>query len=44
MSTLITWHNTFSENENEDVEAHIPQYMGFQDKKRRHQDSKTKKP
>ena len=34
MSTLITWHNRFSENKNEAVEAHIP----------RHRDSKTKKP
>ena len=34
MSTLIMWHNRFSENENEAVEAHIP----------RHRDSKTKKP
>ena len=33
MSTLIMWHNRFSENENEAVEAHIP----------RHRDSKTKK-
>ena len=32
--TLIIWYNRFSENENEAVEAHIPQ----------HQDSKTKKP
>ena len=34
MSTLIMWHNRFSENENEAVEAHIP----------RHRDSKTKNP
>ena len=34
MSTLIMWHNRFSENENEAVESHIP----------RHRDSKTKKP
>ena len=34
MSTLIMWHNRFSKNENEAVEAHIP----------RHRDSKTKKP
>ena len=31
MSTLIMWHNRFSENGNEAVEAHIP----------RHRDSKT---
>ena len=34
MSTLIMWHNRFSENEKEAVEAPIP----------RHRDSKTKKP
>ena len=34
MLTLIMWHNRFSKNENEAVEAHIPQ----------HRDSKTKKP
>ena len=34
MSTLIMWHNRFTENENEAMEAHIP----------RHRDSKTKKP
>ena len=34
MSTLIMWHNRFSENENQAMEAHIP----------RHRDSKTKKP
>ena len=34
MSTLIMWHNRFSENENEAVEKPIP----------RHRDSKTKKP
>ena len=34
MSTLIMWHNRFSENENEAAEAHIP----------RTRDSKTKKP
>ena len=34
MSTLLIWHNRFSKNENEVVEAHIPQ----------HRDSKTKKP
>ena len=26
MSTLIMWHNRFSENENEAVEAHIPRH------------------
>ena len=34
MLTLIMWHNRFSENENQAVEAHIP----------RHRHSKTKKP
>ena len=34
MSTLIMWHNRFSENENEAMEAHIS----------RHRDSKPKKP
>ena len=34
MSTLITWHNRFTENENEPVETHTP----------RHRDSETKKP
>ena len=34
MLISIMWHNRFSENENEVVEAHIP----------RHRDSKTKKP
>ena len=33
MSTLIVWHNRFSDKENKTAEAHIP----------RHQDSKTKK-
>ena len=33
MSTLIKWHNRFSENENEAVKNHIP----------RHRDSKAKK-
>ena len=26
MLTLIMWHNRFSENENEAVEAHIPRH------------------
>ena len=34
MSTLIMWHNRFSENINEAAETHIP----------RHRDPKTKKP
>ena len=34
MLISIMWHNRFSENENEAVEAHVP----------RHRDSKTKKP
>ena len=33
MSTLIMWHNRFSESENEAAEVHIP----------RHRDPKTKK-
>ena len=44
MSTLIMWHNRFSENENEAVEAHIPRHRDSKTKKPRHRDSKTKKP
>ena len=44
MLTLIMWHNRFSENENEAVEAHIPRHRDSKTKKPRHRDSKTKKP
>ena len=44
MSTLIMWHNRFSENENEAVEAHIPRYQDSKIKKPRQRDSKAKKP
>ena len=44
MSTLIMWHNRFSENENETVEAHIPRHRDSKTKKPRHRDSKAKKP
>ena len=44
MSTLIMWHNRFSENENEAVEAHIPRHRDSKTKKPRHRDSKAKKP
>ena len=38
------WHNRFSENENEPVEAHIPRHWDSKTKKPRHRGSKTKKP
>ena len=38
------WHNRFSENENEVVEAHLPRYRDSQTKKPQHRDSKAKKP
>ena len=44
MSTLIMWHNRFSENENEAVETYIPRHWESKSKKPRHRDSKTKKP
>ena len=44
MLTLIIWHNRFSENEKETVEAHIPRHRDSKTKKPRHRDSKTKKP
>ena len=43
MSTLIMWHNRFSENENEAMEAHIPRHRDSKTKKPRHRDSKAKK-
>ena len=43
MSTLIMWHNRFSENENEAVEAHIPRHRDSKTKKPRHRDSKAEK-
>ena len=42
MPTVIVWHNRFSENENEAVEAHIPRHQDSMTKKSRHQDSRTK--
>ena len=44
MLTLIIWHNRFSENENEVVEAHLPRHRDSQTKKAQHRDSKAKKP
>ena len=44
MSTLIMWHNRFSENENEAVEAHMPRHRDSKTKKPRHRDSKAEKP
>ena len=44
MSTLIIWHNRFSENYNDAVEAHITQYRDSKRKKLQHRDSKTKQP
>ena len=44
MSTLIMWHNIFTENENEAVEAHIPRHWDSKTKKPRHRDSKATKP
>ena len=43
MSTLIMWHNRFSESESEAVEAHILQYRDSKSKKPRHRDSKAEK-
>ena len=44
ISTLITRHNRFSENENEAVEAHIQRHRDSKTKKPRHRDSKAAKP
>ena len=44
MLTLVMWHNRFSENENEAVEAHVPQHRYSKTKKPWHRDSKAKKP
>ena len=44
MSTLIMWHNRFSENENDAVEAHIPRHRDSKTKKSQHRDFKAKKP
>ena len=45
MSTLIMWHNIFTENENEAVEAHINHWdWDSKTKKPRHRDSKATKP
>ena len=43
MLTLIMWHNRFSKNENEAVEAHIPRHWDSKTKKPGHRDSKAKK-
>ena len=37
------WHNRFTENKNEAVEAHIPRHRDSKTKKPQHRDSKTKK-
>ena len=44
MLTLIMWRNRFIENQNEAVEAHIPQHWDSKTKKPRHWDSRSKKP
>ena len=44
MLTLVMLHNRFSENENEAVEAHVPQHRYSKTKKLWHRDSKAKKP
>ena len=54
MSTLIMWHNRFSENENKAVEVHMlrhgdsntkkPRHWGSKAEKPRHRDSETKTP
>ena len=54
MSTLIMWHNRFTENENEAVETHIhvieiprPKNCGLRDsgtKTPRHRETETNKP
>ena len=44
MSTLIMWHNRFTENENEAVEAHIPRHRDSKAKKPRHQETETINP
>ena len=43
MPTLIMWQNRFSENENETVEAYIPQHQDSKTKKPPYRDSETKK-
>ena len=44
MMTLIKWHNRFSENENEAVEAHMPRHRDPKTKISRYRDSRSKKP
>ena len=44
MLMLIMWHNRFSENKNEAVEAHIPRHRESKIKKPRHRDLGTKTP
>ena len=33
MLTFIMWHNRFSENENEAMEAHVPRHIPIQEQK-----------
>ena len=44
MLTLVMWHNKFSENENEAVEAHVPQHRYSKTKKPRHRETETINP
>ena len=44
MLTLIMWHNRFSKNENEAVEAHIPRHQDSKTKKPQHRETETNKP
>ena len=44
MSMSIMWYNRFSENENMDVEAHIPLHRDSKTKKPQHRDFNTKNP
>ena len=44
MLTLTMWHNRFSENENEAVEAHIPRHRDPKTKKPRHRETETINP
>ena len=44
MSSLFKWHNRFSENENEAMDARIPLHLDSKTKKPRHRNSRTKNP
>ena len=44
MSSLFKWHNRFSENENEAMDARIPRHLDSKTKKPRHRNSRTKNP